>query len=173
MNTYYTLEEKYLQAVDKYSYGKTTKALRLLTEIIANEPLYARAHYQLGKIYYYEMEDYQTAGYHFKICMEVEPSFPDVYYHYLQLVVFLNMEKLANTIAAKALTVPGVNLASVYKFSGLIAEKNKHWAKAIEAYQRAFIEVTDKKQIESIEESLTRVRSKIQRSKIYLYNLIE
>jgi len=29
MNTYYTIEEKYLQATDKLDYGKTPKALLL------------------------------------------------------------------------------------------------------------------------------------------------
>ena len=85
MNTYYTIEEKYLKAVEEVNFGSTPNGLQLLREIIENDPLYARAHYQLGKIYYYELDDYQTAGYHFKTCMELEPSFPDNYFHYLDL----------------------------------------------------------------------------------------
>src|SRR3569833_2273960 len=111
MNTYYTIEEKYLQATDKLDYGKTPKALQLLNEIISNEPLFAKAHYQLGKIYYYDLEDYQTAGYHFKTCMELEPAVPGNYFHYLNLVVYLNMQKLVKTVADKALATPGVDLA--------------------------------------------------------------
>ena len=109
MDTYYTIEEKYLQAVDELTYGENPKALKLLNEIISNDPLYARAHYQLGKIYYYEIKDYQAAGYHFETCVSLEPSFPDVYYPYMHLVVFLNMEKKVNDVAVKALTTPGVN----------------------------------------------------------------
>src|SRR5471030_115029 len=122
MDTYYTIEEKYLQAVDELGYGETPKGLQLLNEIINNDPLYARAHYQLGKIYYYDVLDYQTAGYHFKTCMELEPSFPGIYFHYLRLVVFLNMEKQVNHIVAKALTTPGVNAAAIHNLLGLFFE---------------------------------------------------
>jgi tetratricopeptide (TPR) repeat protein len=91
MNTYYTIEGKYLKAVEKLDYGRNSKALQLFKEILENEPLHARTHFQLGKIYYYEMNDYQTAGFHFKTCLELEPSFPDNYFDYLHLAVFFNM----------------------------------------------------------------------------------
>lgn len=101
MDIYLTIEEKYLHAIDELSYGHRPKALQLLNEIITDDPFYARAHYQLGKLYYYEINDYQSAGYHFKTCAELEPLFPDVYYHYLSLLVFLNMEKQISLIRIK------------------------------------------------------------------------
>jgi tetratricopeptide (TPR) repeat protein len=70
MNIYFTVEEKYLQAIRKVNYGRTPKALRLLKEILDNDPLHGRTHYQLGKLYYYQLDDYQTAGFHFKTCMD-------------------------------------------------------------------------------------------------------
>ena len=173
MDTYYTVEEKYLQAVEKVNYGKSPKALKLLKEIVNNDPLYARAHYQLGKIYYYEINDYQTAGYHFKTCVELEPSFPDVYFDYLNLVVFLNMEKQVNLIAAKALNTPGVNAADIYEQLGLFAEKSKDWKASLSAYQKAFMEVTDKQDKENIEESIARIQAKMQKGIIYQYHLSE
>lgn len=173
MNTYYTIEEKYLQATDKLDYGKTPKALQLLNEIISNDPFYAKAHYQLGKIYYYDLEDHQTAGYHFKTCMELDPAFPANYFHYLNLVVFLNMEPQVNYIAAKALTVPGVNTADIYNLLGLSAEKNKKWEKALNAYNDAFDAATYKNQREKIEDSIERIKTKMQRSKGYQYSLVE
>jgi tetratricopeptide (TPR) repeat protein len=173
MNTYYTIEEKYLQATDKLDYGKTPKALQLLNEIISNDPFYAKAHYQLGKIYYYDLEDHQTAGYHFKTCMELDPAFPANYFHYLNLVVFLNMEPQVSYIAAKALTVPGVNTADIYNLLGLSAEKNKKWEKALTAYNDAFDAATYKNQREKIEDSIERIKTKMQRSKGYQYTVVE
>src|ERR1700741_3874613 len=113
MEIYLTIEEKYLKAVDKMWYGKNPKALRLLNEIIADDPFYAKAHYQLGKLYYYEINDYQAAGYHFKTCTELAPDFPDAYFDYLHLLVFLGMGKLVESVKEKALAVPGVNTASI------------------------------------------------------------
>jgi len=173
MNTYYTVEEKYLHAIEKIDYGKSPKGMRLLKEIIENDPFYARAHFQLGKIYYYELNDYQSAGYHFKTCMELEPSFPDNYFHYLELVVFLNMGKQVNVIAAKALSVPGVNKADVYDLLGLFFEKEKNWKKALDAYEQAFIEATDTDEQKDIEKAITRVKSKMERNKAYQYHMAE
>jgi tetratricopeptide (TPR) repeat protein len=173
MNTYYTIEEKYLQATDKLNYGKTPKALQLLNEIVSNDPLYARAHHQLGKIYYYDLEDYQTAGYHFKTCMEIEPAFPGNYFHYLHLVVFLNMEKQVALIAEKALITPGVDIAEIYDLLGLSAEKNRHLEKALKAYNKAFEMVTEKSDREKIEDSIKRVTAKMQLNNAYRYTLVE
>ncbi|MDO3644175.1 MAG: hypothetical protein ACTHMI_01300 [Mucilaginibacter sp.] len=164
MNSYYTIEEKYLKAVDRAVYGKAQKALQLFNEIISNDPLHAKAHHQLGKIYYYEMEDYQTAGYHFKTCMELEPSYPGNYGHYLHLAVFLNMEKLVKQIAGKALTVPGVDVSDIHDQLGLSAEKNKRWLDALAFYNEALEEAVNKKDREKIEESIERVTAKIKRA---------
>jgi tetratricopeptide (TPR) repeat protein len=171
MDIYLTIEEKYLQAVDELSYGESPKALQLLNEIIADDPLYARAHYQLGKIYYYEIRDYHTAGYHFKTCAELEPEFPDVYYHYLYLLVFLNMEKQVNMVIAKAVSVAGINTAYIYNLEGLHAEKKKEWKTAVESYRKALLDVTSKYEKDNIEESIERVKAKKRQSKKYNYEL--
>jgi tetratricopeptide (TPR) repeat protein len=173
MDTYYTIEEKYLQAVEEVNYGQTPMGLKLLNEIVNDDPLYVRAHFQLGKIYHYEINDYQTAGYHYKTCMELEPEFPDNYFHYLKLVVFLNMEKLVNAIAKKALKTPGVDASDIYDQLGLFYEKNRNWENALNAYQKAFFEVTYKNQKQEIEESLERVKLKIRTRNIYQYHLTE
>ena len=171
MDTYYTIEEKYLQAVNEAVYGETPKGLQLFKEIINSDPFYARAHFQLGKIYFYEINDYQSAGYHFKTCIELEPSFPDIYYHYLNLVVFLNMNTKVKEVAAKALNTPGVDAADIHQLLGLFAEKNKNWADALNAYRTAFMEVTCKKQKGDVEGSIERIKAKIQQSQSYQYHL--
>ncbi|RFZ84852.1 hypothetical protein DYU05_04390 [Mucilaginibacter terrenus] len=165
MDTYYTIEEKYLQAVDELAYGETPKALHLLNRIVGDEPMYARAHHLLGKIYYYDLKDYQTAGYHFKTCMELEPSFPDNYIHYLSLVVFLQMDKQVDAVSARALTTPGVDTATVYEQLGLYAEKKKLWSKAKKAYRDGHMEALTKAQRDEFEEAFDRVKQKKKASK--------
>jgi len=160
MKTFYTVEEKYLCALDELNYGERAKALKLLNEIIANDPAYARAHYQLGLMYFYAIEDYQAAGYHLKVCAELEPDFTEVYEHYLRLVVLLGMDKLVNTVAQKALQVKGVNIAAINTSLGLYAEKKKDWNKAIGYYRLALLESTDKKEQDGLEEGIKRVKDK-------------
>lgn len=173
MDTYYTIEEKYLQAVEELNYGETPKSLHLLNDIIHTEPLYARAHYQLGLIYYYDMKDYQTAGYHLKLCTELEPSFPDAYMPYLDLLVFLNMENHIATVSQKALLVPGVYLAGIYNLLGLSAEKNNNWVRATAMYRKALLAASTAKQVTAMEEHLERVDLKIKSTRQYTYHLSE
>jgi len=171
MDTYYTIDEKYLQAVEEYQYGETPKSLQLLNEIIAAEPLYARAYYQLGLIYYYQLKDYQQAGYCFKTCAELEPLFPDVYVHYLKLLAFLNMEKALHAASAKALQTPGIDQCNVYILLGKQAEKVKQLIGARAYYEQAYAVATRKAAMEYIEESLERLESKQQRLAAYRYSL--
>lgn len=171
MDIYLTIEEKYLQAVDELSYGENPRALQLLNEIVAAEPLYARAHYQLGKLYYYEIKDYQAAGYHFKTCAELEPTFPDVYDHYLHLLVFLDMEKQVHLVKNKALSVAGVNTSYIHYLSGLYGEKKKEWNIALTCYNEAFMAATSKYEKDIAEESIERVKAKKRQSGKYNYEL--
>jgi tetratricopeptide (TPR) repeat protein len=171
MDIYLTLEEKFLKALDKINYGKTPKALQLLNEIIADDPFYARAHYQLGKIYYYDINDYQAAGYHFKTCIELEPSFPDVYEHYLRLLVFLSMDKQVPAVKEKALAVAGVNKSYIHYLTGLHAEKKREWSDALAAYQEAFMSAVGKHDKETAENCIERVKAKNGRSVKYHYEV--
>jgi len=173
MDTYYTIEEKYLLAVEELKYGETPKSLQLLNEIIANDPLHSRAHFQLGKIYYYDLNDYNTAGFHFKTSNELEPNFPDVYFHYMHLLQFLQMEKQFEVVRAKAITVPGVNLASIFLLAGLIDERHKNWTAATENYRRAFLEVIDGTLKQEIEDSIKRVSQKVRKSQGISYTVID
>jgi tetratricopeptide (TPR) repeat protein len=173
MDTYYTIEEKYLKAVEELNYGETPRSLKLLNEILADEPLYPRAHYQMGKLYYYDLKDYKAAGYHFKLCAELDATFPDVYYHYIKLLVFLNMDNLVNKVAQKALTVPGVYAADIYNQMALCCENNRKWNQAIAYYNNALMRVTDKQQKDEMQDNLARVKFKMQKSQAYVYHITE
>ena len=135
MDILYTVEEKYLQAVEELNYGELPKALHFFNEIISIEPEYARAYYQLGSFYYYQFKNYQTAGYYYKKCIELEAEFPDVYEHYLKLLITLKMDKLIHPIAEKALNIPGVCKAHIYESLGMYAEEQQDFIKAKEQYK--------------------------------------
>lgn len=137
MDILYTVDEKYLQAIEELRYGELPKALRLFNEIIIADPNYARAHYQLGCIHQYELKDFQTAGYYYKKCMDLESAFPDVYEHYLKLIITLAMHKTIQQVAEKALTVPGVRKANIYESLGLYAEEQQDLPTAAGYYKKA------------------------------------
>lgn len=171
MDIYFTVDEKYLQAVDEYHYGEMPKSLQMLNEIIAADPQYARAYCQLGMIYFYELNDYQQAGYCFKTCNELDVKYPDVYSHYMKLLSFLNMEKMLNIVKERALQAPGVDYACMWELMGKFAERNKNLLEARTCYEEAYAVVTNTKKMGDIEESLKRVEEKQLRKVAYRYSL--
>jgi hypothetical protein len=74
------------------------------------------------------------------------------------------MEKLVEKIAGKALTTAGVDAFDIHNQVGLFFEKNKKWPNAIDAYQKAFIDATCKDDADEIEESIKRVKLKMERT---------
>lgn len=171
MELYYSLEEKYIQAIEEVRYGETAKAVKLLNEMLAAEPAYARTYFLLGRINYYDMNDYQAAGYFFNKCIELEPGFPDVYTHYIKLLVFLKMDKTATQIAEKALHIPGVDAGLIFEQLGLLAEKNRNWALAIHNYTEGLLSVTSKSASENMEDAIERVKLKMIKQQKYNYSI--
>jgi tetratricopeptide (TPR) repeat protein len=170
METYYTTEEKFLQAVDELSFGETPKALQLLNALLDAEPTYARTYYQLGVIYYYHLMDYKSAGYFLGKCTEIEPLFPNVYVDYIKLLVFLNMEKKATSVAEAALLVPGVCSGTVYQLLGLMFEKKQEWKNALIYYNKSLLTFTSTAEIEKVNEDVERVKQKETATAVYKYH---
>ncbi|WP_345952507.1 hypothetical protein [Mucilaginibacter sp. PAMB04168] len=172
MDIFYTIDEKYLQAVEEYKYGESPKSLQLLNEIIAADPTYARAFFHLGLIYYYELKDYQQAGYCFKTCNDLDDRFPDLYEHYIRLLAFLNLERALETIKIKALNIPGVDYTVIWEIAGKHAEKNKQFCLARSCYQEAILTAVTTKRVEDLEESIQRLDGKEQRMAAFRYSVI-
>lgn len=162
MDILYTVDEKYLQAVEELHYGELPKALHFFNEIINTDPDYARAYYQLGSFYYYQFKNYQTAGFYYKKCMELEAGFPDVYEHYLKLLITLKMHKSIQQVAEKALDIPGVCKANIYESLGLYAEENQNLNFAMEQYRLAAMATSCHTEHTLYEEHLKRIANKLQ-----------
>lgn len=169
MDILYTVEEKYLQATEELNYGELPKALHLLNEIIAADPDYARAYFQLGYLYHYQFKNYQTAGYYYKQCISLDAAFPDVYTHYLDLLITLKMHKQVAPVAEKALVIPGVCEACIYEHLGRHAEEQKDFNTAKEKYKLAALAAVGKNESELIQEHLKRVKDKQRANQAMIY----
>lgn len=171
MDIFYTIDEKYLQAVEEYRYGESPKCLQLLNEIMAAHPSYARAWYLAGQIHYQYLNDYQQAGYCFKTCNELEPAFPDVYEPYIKLRAFLNMDKHLMVVKRQALQTPGVDHAVIWNLLGQYAERHFDLTEARHCYEKAYARVIVTEQMDEIESSLKRISAKRLRKAAYQYSL--
>lgn len=169
MDILYTVDEKYLQAVEELHYGELPKALHFFNEIINIDPEYARAYYQLGCFYYYQFKNYQTAGYYFKKCIELEAEFPDVYAVYLELLITMKMYKTVEIIAEKALEIPGVGKAEIYGRLGLNAELQQNLTAAKEQYHLALLAAACDTDHNLFKDHLKRVNDKLHTNKRMVY----
>lgn len=171
MDIYTTVEEKYLQAVEELQWGELPKALQYFNEIVAFDATYARAYFHLGNIYHYHFKNYQTAGYYYKTCVELDNAFPDVYECYLKLVITLKMHKLVKQLAEKALSVPGVCEARIYENLGLSAEQQQNFAEASSHFKKAALLNADQNEETLLQEHQKRVENKMNSEKAMIYNL--
>ncbi len=171
MDIYITVEEKYLQAIEELHWGELPKALQYFNEIIALEPDYARAYYQLGNLYQNHFKNYQTAGYYYKNCIELDADFPDVYEPYLNLIITLKMHKLVNQIAEKALMVAGVNEARIYENLGLYEEKMQRFEAAGCYFKKATLLNNTQDDLNTFQEHQKRIQHKMDSTKKMVYSL--
>lgn len=169
MDILYTVDEKYLQGIEELEYGELPKALHIFNEIINIDPEYARAHYQLGCFYFYQFKNYQTAGYYFKKCIELEAEFPDVYPHYLDLLITLKMYKSVELMAEKALVVPGVCKAEIHGRLGQNAEIQQNFVVAKAQYKLAVLAAASDPDHNLFKGHLKRVNDKLHTNKSMVY----
>jgi tetratricopeptide (TPR) repeat protein len=80
-------------------HGNTAKAFDSFTISLTHNPRHFEAHYNLGNMYF-EVNDHRLAQIHYQIAVEIDPSFPNVYFN-LALVLALNNDL---TSAVRALT---------------------------------------------------------------------
>jgi len=169
MDILYTVEEKYLQAMEELNYGETPKALYLLREIIKEDDTYGRAYYSIGVIYHYYLKDYNAAGYYYKTSMVLEMQIPDLYEDYLKLLVILQLHKTIAQVAELALKVPGVNLTAIYETLGLYEEQRQDFALAKQHYQKAALLAVVDKEHNLLQDHLKRVSTKIKAKQQMVY----
>jgi tetratricopeptide (TPR) repeat protein len=169
MDVLYTVDEKYLQAIEELYYGELPKALHLFNEVLSADPEYARAYYQLGSCYFYQFKNYQTAGYYYKQCISLEAEFPDVYEHYLKLLITLKMDRSVEEVAQKALRVPGVCKARIYEYLGLYAEEQQNFAKAKQQYRLAALATAVPAEHNLFQDHLERIGKKQDTNRAVIY----
>jgi len=169
MDILYTVEEKYLQAMDELHYGETPKAMHLLKELIATDDTYARAYYGLGIIYHYYIKDYKAAGYYYQTAMDLDNAIPDLYEDYIKLLVKLQWHKKIEQVTAKILEVPGINLAKLYETLGVYEEQRLDFVLAKQYYQKAALIAVVEKEHDLLQDHLKRVSGKLKAKQQMVY----
>lgn len=166
---FYTIEEKYIVAWNEACYGESAKAKIMAEQILDEDPGYARAHYLLGHLYYYELADFVKAKAHFEMAIGFEPALPWTYEVYLKMLVHLKRSKEALQLAAKALDVPGVCPACINKHIGHLYEKTGEFKLAIQYYREAKHACSNCCDEDALNNSLQRTERKLRSTRAFQY----
>lgn len=169
MDILYTVDEKYLQAIEELTYGEIPRALHLLREIINQDESYARAYYSIGVIQHYHLKDFSAAGYYYKTCLSLDTKFPDVYADYLKLLISLQLHKTIQQVVQVAFETPGVDLASIYEMLGAYEEQRLNFLLAKQHYEKAASIAIIDQQHNELQGHLRRVNTKIKAKQKMVY----
>ena len=77
--------------------GNTAKAFDCFTTSLKYNPRHSEAHYNLGNLYF-DINDVRLAQAHYEMAVEIDPSFPNVYFN-LALVRAINKDLAAAVLA--------------------------------------------------------------------------
>jgi tetratricopeptide (TPR) repeat protein len=166
---FYTIDEKYLCAADEICCTNFAKAKIMLEQILDEEPAYAKAHYQLGRIYYYELGEYTKAQAHFEMAIGFSPDLSWTYQTYLELLVHLGKKEQALLLAERALKVNGTCSACISNCTGMLHEKSADLKEAIQYYKKALYHATSSCCENDFTSNLQRAERKLKSQKNYLY----
>ncbi|TAE78920.1 MAG: hypothetical protein EAY81_11865 [Bacteroidetes bacterium] len=166
---FYSIDEKYLCAADEISCTNFAKAKILLEQILDEEPSYAKAHYQLARIYYHELGEYKKALAHFEMAIGFDPNLSWTYHSYLEFLIAVGKKEQALLLAEKALKIEGTCSACINNNLGLLHEKSAAFKEAIQCYKRALYQATNNCCEDEFTSNLLRVERKLKSSKNYLY----
>ncbi len=170
MTMYYTIEERYLNAMETYFQCEYAKVKVMLEQILDEEPGFARAHFLLGIIYHGELRDLVKAEQSYQYCITFNPAFTDVYLPFMRLLSALGKHEQLEKLALQALGIEGVCKSCIYQILAQSYERNKQFSKALDYYHQAYMVDTSECTTDLIE-TKNRIYKKMMLNNGYRYQL--
>lgn len=158
---YFEVEEKFQSADRLINEGKIGDAARLLEEILAEVPDFGKAHNHMGWLYETKFKNYTKAEEHYKFALKFAPEYTAVYYNYACLLSTLRKFDELEKLLGMAVTVAGINYATIYNEYGLMYEVQGNFTDAIHHFKLSIQNSYDNKSIESAIESIKRCERKM------------
>jgi len=155
------LEELYLEGEQAIKNGDFVEAMHKLEEMLSEDPQSCRAHNSLGWLYKTQLDEYDRAEMHYKMCLKYAPHYPHAYWNYVYLLTDLERFDEASHLMQKALTVPSVDKPAVHNRLGLIHELQGKFEAAITYFKQAIRLSLNNDFIEDCKRNIERCEYKI------------
>lgn len=140
--------------------GKINDAIDILNEILADDPLFGKAHNHLGYIYETKIRDFAKAEEHYKIALKTAPEYAAAYYN--AAILFSTLKKFdeLKELLNKAENVPGINKSTINNEWAIMYESMGDYDKAIDYYNKVVTGTFDNKTLDIAMESVKRCEKK-------------
>lgn len=153
--------EEYLAAAIKLAYDEGHEpALKLLHNVLMEEPGYGRLHNTMGVIYCYEADNAAHAELHFKLAIKFDPGFADPYWHLGNLLYDDDRLDEAIKVFRKGLKARQAKKSQLLHFTGKAYELKKKYGRALEYYKDALGNSAETWDCLLIENSIKRCKRK-------------
>lgn len=154
------MEDVFAEADRLIAEQKIGEAFSKLTAITQEMPNFGKAYNHIGWIYETKYKDYPNAEKNYKMAIEYMPDYLAAYYNYAVVLSTLQKWDELLPLLNKALTIPGINKATIQNEFGMMYESQGKYDEAINAYKQHILNSFDNRQIDTAKDSIERCKKK-------------
>lgn len=136
------------------------QAVKLLNDILIENPNYVRAYNHLWRIYDSKLSNYEKAKKYYQTWLSIDPYYASLHINYCYLLLDYNeyddLEKALNN----AFQTPWITTATLYYIYACMYEKQYQYNQAIIKFEKAILESLNNDKIRDYEECISRCNKK-------------
>jgi tetratricopeptide (TPR) repeat protein len=117
--------------------GQVEECINELSLLLIRYPDHGRGNALLGRLYLRHLSDYTQAEECFLQALRFDPLYPELYYDFAELLIQIEKYTEAIAVLNKGFEIPGIEKNKLYRWTGMIYEKQKDFDQAILNYTQA------------------------------------
>lgn len=155
------LDELFFEADTLIAEKKFADAINTLESILIEAPDYGKAYNHLGWIYETKYKDLNKAEEFYKKCVLYAPDYPAIYINLAVVLSSLGKYDELEAHLTRALSVAGVDKASMHNEFAIMYELQGKYNQAIESYKNAIRNTLSEVNVETYTKSIKRCKTKM------------
>jgi tetratricopeptide (TPR) repeat protein len=117
--------------------GQIEECINELSLLLIRYPDHGRGNALLGRLYLRHLSEYTKAEECFLQALRFDPLYPELYYDFAELLIHIEKYTEAIAVLNKGFEIPGIEKNKLYRWTGMIYEKQKDFDQAILNYTQA------------------------------------
>jgi tetratricopeptide (TPR) repeat protein len=130
-------EKQFFLASRLLKEGQVEECMNELSLLLIRYPDHGRGNALLGHLFMRHLSDYSQAETCFNQALRFDPLYPELYYDFAELLILIEKHTEAIAVLNKAFEIPGIEKNKLYRWTGMIYEKQKDFDQAILNYTQA------------------------------------